>query len=127
MAKVSTKKTLSVEDRIVEGLTAFRDALRDGCSLEEKFTVRTVELDLDPQKYDAESVKSTRGLLNVSQSVFAQLLGTSVKTVQSWEQGKNSPSNMAARFLDEIRKNPEHWLKRLREASIERDAELCES
>lgn len=38
----------------------------------------------------------------VSQTVFATVLNTSVKTVQSWEQGLKKPSGTALRLLDVI-------------------------
>ena len=43
-------------------------------------------------------------------------LGVSVKTVQAWEQGLQTPPKMACRFMDEIRHDPEHWIERLKEA-----------
>ena len=53
---------------------------------------------------------------SVSQRIFAQFLGVSVDAVQSWEGGVNTPSDMACRFMDEIRFNPEYWRKRLMES-----------
>jgi putative transcriptional regulator len=103
----------------VRGLTAFRSAVRDKERVDEKFTVRTVELDLEPQTFSAKDVKDTRALVGVSQGVFAQILGVSANTVQAWEQGLRTPSNMAARFIEEIRAHPEHWKQRLREAAVE--------
>ena len=70
--------------------------------------------DLQPTQYDAASVKKVRKLLGASQSIFARFLGVTAKTVQSWEQGQSTPSDMACRFLDEIRAAPEYWLNRLR-------------
>lgn len=114
------KNKSSVASMIVAGLTEFRDVLCDGRPLQqsERFTVRTVELDLDPTQYAPETVRATRAMLSVSQPVFAQLLGTSVDTIQSWEQGVRVPSRMARRFMDEIRANPDHWMRRLRQAMV---------
>jgi DNA-binding transcriptional regulator YiaG len=55
-----------------------------------------------------------------SQAVFAKLLGVSLNTVRAWEQGVNHPSDMACRFLDEIRRDPAYWVRRLKEAVIAR-------
>jgi hypothetical protein len=44
--------------------------------------------------------------------------------VQAWESGVNTPSDMACRFMDEIRHNPEYWQKRLSE-SISRKVETA--
>jgi len=65
-------------------------------------------------------VRRTRGLLRASQAVFARFLGVSVKTVRAWEQGFNVPSDMACRFMDEIRRDPSYWLRRLRSAIVAR-------
>jgi len=48
--------------------------------------------------------------------LFAHFLGVSVKTVRSWEQGK-TPSDIASRFMDEIRHNPNYWRQRLKESA----------
>lgn len=117
--RTRAKRVSSVESRVVRGLTAFRSAVRDKERVDEKFTVRTVELDLEPQTFSAKDVKDTRALVGVSQGVFAQILGVSANTVQAWEQGLRTPSNMAARFIEEIRAHPEHWKQRLREAAVE--------
>ncbi|HWL07652.1 MAG TPA: helix-turn-helix domain-containing protein [Planctomicrobium sp.] len=77
--------------------------------------MRTIKLSLQPTKYTPEDAVAARNLLGASQVVFAEFLGVSVKTVQAWEQGTNPPSGMAARFLDEIRHNPEVYKKRLLE------------
>jgi putative transcriptional regulator len=77
--------------------------------------VRRVVLDLEPQTYTPEQIRAVRKLLNVSQSIFAQLLGVSVKAVQKWERG-GVPSDIACRFMDEIRRDPNYWKKRLKDS-----------
>lgn len=81
-----------------------------------RFTCRTFVLDLEPASYNPNDVKSTRKLLSASQGMFAKFLGVSIKTVRAWEQGTNTPSDMACRFMDEIRRNPDYWRSRLRES-----------
>jgi putative transcriptional regulator len=115
MAKAKNKVS-DVERDLIAGLEGFRDSLKAGDKIEKKYTVRRVVLDLEPQSYTAKQVKDVRGLLNVSQGVFAQLLGVSIKTVQKWE-AETTPSDMACRFMDEICRNPNYWRKRLREAA----------
>jgi putative transcriptional regulator len=110
----TTKK--SVGARIIERLEGFRDVLQSGQKLSERFTCRKVILDLEPTQYGPEQVKQTRELLNASQALFAKFLGVSVSTVRSWEHGTNVPSAMARRFLDEIRRDPQHWLRRIHSA-----------
>jgi putative transcriptional regulator len=111
-------KKASVGERIVRGLQEFVDTLEKKQPITQKFTCRVVELDLRPTPYDPKHVKETRLLLNASQSVFARFLGVSVKTVRAWEQGVNTPNDMACRFMDEIKFNPEYWIKRLQEAAV---------
>jgi DNA-binding transcriptional regulator YiaG len=106
---------------IIGALSEFRDAIRAKIPLEQKFTVRTVEIDLKPRPYGAADVKQTREILNVSQAIFAAFLGVDVKTVHSWEQGAKQPSPMACRFMDEIAHSPEHWRKRLRQSITTRE------
>lgn len=106
----------NVGDEIIRGLTGMRDALRDGVHLPDRFTMRTIELDLEPRDWSPEEIKELREHLRASQAVFAKLIGTSIKTVQAWEQG-NSPPPMARRLLDCIEQNQEPWKKILQEAA----------
>jgi putative transcriptional regulator len=112
----------TVGKKIIEGLREFTEALENDEPLAEKFTCRKVTLDLLPVPYSPKAVKATRKLLMVSQGVFAQFLGVSVKTVRAWEQGRTTVGDMACRFMDEIQRSPEYWRKRLRESIRVKDA-----
>jgi putative transcriptional regulator len=46
-----------------------------------------------------EQIKQIREKANVSQSVFAALLNTSVSTVQKWEIGQKRPTGIALKLL----------------------------
>ncbi|HEX3657415.1 MAG TPA: hypothetical protein VHV55_16615 [Pirellulales bacterium] len=105
----------SVERDLVAGLEGFLADLKGDKPIEKKYTCRRVVLDLVPQPYTVARVKATRQLLNASQGLFAQFLGVSVKAVRAWEQGR-TPGEMACRFMDEIRHNPEYWRSRLQES-----------
>jgi putative transcriptional regulator len=50
-------------------------------------------------------IAALREKMNASQAVFAHYLNVSVKTVQSWEQGKK-PSGAALKLLSIVRRNP---------------------
>lgn len=113
--------------KIVGALTEFRDALKGGVRIDDRFTVRTVELDLRPRLYTAEDVKRVREQLNLSQPLFARFLGVGVKTVRSWEQGARPPSPMASRFLDEIASAPDYWRERLQSLISTRGKRVVES
>ncbi len=108
----------SVASRIVSRLTAFTNALENDVAVSEKFTVRKIRLNLEPTAYHPAAVRKTRGLLQLSQPLFAKFLGVAVQTVRAWEQGDNTPSDMACRFLDEINANPTYWQRRLQSAAV---------
>jgi|SRR5687768_11403049 putative transcriptional regulator len=97
-----------VGDRIISGLTELRDALRAGVPLEQRFTVRMVEID-EPEQFDPARVRTLRARLKVSQAVFAKLLGVSTVLAQSWEQGARAPSTLARRLLAEVERDPRRW------------------
>lgn len=103
----------SVGSRIVSRLNEFADALESGANISEKFTVRTLPLNLLQSQYDSKAVRKTRDLIGLSQALFARFLGVSPATVRAWEQGSNVPSGIASRFMDEIQFAPDHWQKRL--------------
>jgi putative transcriptional regulator len=102
------KPPKNVGDRIIDGLTELRDALRSGAPLERGFTVRTVEVP-EPELFDAKRIRTLRQQLQVSQSVFARLVGISTVLAQSWEQGVREPSPLARRLLGEIERDPKRW------------------
>lgn len=108
----------SVARRIRDRLKGFADALQRGEKVENLYTCRKVVLDLQPAPYDPELVKRTRKMLGASQAIFAQFLGVSVKTVCAWERGDKTPRDVACRFMDEIRRDPDYWRARLAGAAI---------
>lgn len=81
----------------------------------ESFTSRRVRVRVKPRAYTSSKVRNTRSKLRLSQHLFADFLGTNVKTIESWEQGRRNPSPMARRFMDELNRHPDHWRKVLAE------------
>ena len=108
------KKRATIADQIVRVLEELADSLEAGEEPTEHFNCHKVVLDLQRTSYDHELVKNTRRTLRASQTIFARFLGVSVQAVRGWEQGKQEPSDMACRFMDEIRSNPDYWRERLR-------------
>jgi putative transcriptional regulator len=106
---------------LIRGLTEFRDALRDDQPIEKRFTVRTVILNLEPGAYGPAELRAIRTRFETSQGVFAQLIGVSVKTVQSWEQGSPVPA-IARRLLDVMLAEPAPWQRMLQQAATVRKA-----
>lgn len=112
MGKLSRKAKPTIGRRIVSRMTEFADALEADGELFLKFTCRKIVLKLEPADYNPVLVKRTRAILRASQALFAKFIGVSVGAVQSWERGTNEPSEMACRFMDEIRHNPTYWRQR---------------
>ena len=52
-------------------------------------------------------VVEARHRVGLSQSLFAQLLGVSVRTLQGWEQGKRNPTGAAQTLLRIAMRHPE--------------------
>ena len=58
------------------------------------------------QRFEADSIKSIRNGLGMTQYVFASFMGVSPKTVEAWESGKNNPNGSASRILSMIQIDP---------------------
>lgn len=89
--------------RLESRMLDLRDTLQSNVPLEKKFTARVVTLDLEPRDFDGDEIREIRQHLQVSQAIFAQILGASVKTIASWEQGTRTPTFMARRLLEFIK------------------------
>lgn len=64
----------------------------------------------DVSTFSNRQVQKIRHKIGVSQPLFAQLLGVSVKTVRSWEQGIATPSGSSCRLLDLFDKSKDEAL-----------------
>ncbi len=63
-------------------------------------TARRRKVTISPvPEYNAYKIKEIREALNLSQMIFAEAIGVSVKTVEAWESGRNKPQGPASRFL----------------------------
>lgn len=70
----------------------------------DEITMRKLDALCLPLKrpFRPEDVRRIREENNVSQAVFAAILGIGKTTVQQWEQGVKKPSGTAQRLLDFI-------------------------
>lgn len=59
-----------------------------------------------------EEIREVRMFLCVTQEKFAQLLGTTVVSVNRWENGKTIPSRLYIKEIKELRKNNGSYLCR---------------
>ena len=50
--------------------------------------------------YTSDEIKQIRMRQNMTQRLFAEAFGVSIKTVEAWETGTNSPSGVANRMLE---------------------------
>ena len=55
--------------------------------------------------FTASEIKEIRVRHNMTQRLFAEALGVSIKTVESWEAGINKPSGIASRMLNMLKQD----------------------
>jgi len=104
----TTKDNLG--DLLVKSLTELRDGLRDRSA---KLTIRTVDIP-EPNTYGPSELHALRDKLQLSQALFARLLGVSKKLVEAWETGTRKPSLMACRLLDAVSRDPTGFIRQTR-------------
>ena len=84
----------SLFDDILEGLQQAIDYERG-----EGDAKRTTYV-IDPvKKYNRDEIKQVRVNAGMTQTVFANYLGVSVKTVEAWERGRTHPTGPAYRLM----------------------------
>jgi DNA-binding transcriptional regulator YiaG len=118
--KPSPEQSSPIGRRLIAGMESLLATMKAGGlpAVEKKFTVRRVKTGkFEVPALAKEDVVAIRESLGVSQPVFAGLLGVSAALVRGWEQGLKVPSGIALRFLAEIRRNPEYWKGRVRQAA----------
>ncbi|MCD8513141.1 MAG: helix-turn-helix domain-containing protein [Nitrincola sp.] len=85
---------------------SFFDDLKD--SLQEAVDIKNgKQVPVRVSHYEIADVKAIREKLNVSQCEMAQVLGTSVDTIKSWETKRRNPTGLAAKVLATINDNPD--------------------
>lgn len=72
-------------------------------NLKARKTTRTI---IPPEKFTSDEIKEIRANTGLTQMLFAEYMGVSVKTVEAWESGRNHPDGAARRLLSITRKNP---------------------
>ena len=113
MKKAKTKRVRAksaprtMAQRTIQSMTEGLDILESGGQL----TRRQVHFTQPPQKISAAQVARIRKKMACSQSVLADLLNVSPKTVQSWEHNLSRPSGPALRLLQMIQRNPESLIQ----------------
>jgi putative transcriptional regulator len=83
-----------------EGIRAGLEEVVSSFETGRKLTCRTIRLPEAPPAINSEQIANLRQeKLHLSQNVFASVLNVSLKTVQAWEQGRNTPCGPALRLL----------------------------
>jgi putative transcriptional regulator len=127
MKKVNDNKSPSVGEEIIQGLTGLRDALANREKIYKRFTMRTVNLVLEPQEFTAEEITALRKTFRASQTVFAMLIGVKPSTLRNWEQGRTSPPAWGRRLLEVMQECPEPFRVMLEKGAEEKQATCAES
>lgn len=84
-----------------------------------KTSVKVVTWEIFPvPSFEAQDIKRIREKVGLSQPLFAELLGISVKTVRSWEQGIASPSKASSRLLESLDKARDKMLHLYQEIHV---------
>ena len=92
----------NVYDSIMAGLA---EAIADAEGQKPALRRRMVTV-MPVKKYGADEVQNIRKGTGMSQKLFADYMGVSVKTVEAWEAGTNQPSGTASRILNMMEMNP---------------------
>lgn len=114
--KAKTKATtLSFREQMAHSMAELQGMVDRGESPSGngRLTVHRIRVS-EPGEYDAKAIRTARERLNVSQPVFAQLLGVSAVLVRSWERGVRSPAPVARRLLDQVQDDPKRFLSLVR-------------
>lgn len=109
--------------RIVAAFEEAIEVMRSGGPSAARLTARTYRADFATHDYGPDDVRRVRGLLGMSQALFAGFLGVDANTVRSWEQGNRPPSLIARRFLGEIESDPGYWKRRVSQSLTPAGAE----
>ncbi len=71
-----------------------------------KGAARTVTYKIDPVvEFNKDQIREIRMQAQMTQSVFANCLGVSVKTVEAWERGRTHPTGPAYRLIGILAQN----------------------
>lgn len=101
------KKTNEKQTKLGQGLLK---GLKEAVAFEnKKLDLRTTTMEIPdvPPEFNKTEVKAVRERLNVSQPIFAKILGVSDDTVKAWERGANKPSGSSARLIQIAKEEPQ--------------------
>ncbi len=101
---MSKIKDTSVFEGIMSGLQealAYEKGDENACRV-----VRVSDVVVEPvPEIGKDEVQTIRLSMNLSQKVFADVVGVSKKTVEAWENGRNKPEGAARRLIGLMAQN----------------------
>ncbi len=72
------------------------------------FQTRGSDVEIQPVKdFVFLEVKEIRKSMNLTQRLFAEYLGVSVRTVEAWEGRRNQPDGPTSRLLEILKNDPD--------------------
>ena len=85
-----------------------KKGLEEAIAFEEgKLNARVKTASVTPVvRYSASDIKKIRQDAGLTQALFAAYMGVSLKTVEAWESGRNTPAGPASRLLALTQANP---------------------
>jgi putative transcriptional regulator len=93
-------------DSMLKGLTQAIEYVQGDETKGRSKEVKLKKLEVVPLKdYSKEELKNIRLQNNLTQKNFADCLGVTKKTVESWERGRNKPSGASVRMFQIMEKN----------------------
>ncbi len=95
---------MNVYESIVQGLNEAIE-YKKGNKEVARVVVRSVVAPIP--KIESEEIRNIRTSLNMTQRMFADIIGVSKKTVEAWEAGTNTPSGAARRMLSMLKADPQ--------------------
>ncbi len=103
---------MNVYDSIIKGLNEAVEYEKGNIN------AKTASISVAPlPDINSSDIKNIRQSLDMTQMIFAAVMGVSVKTVEAWEAGTNTPSGTARRMLFLLKTDPKipekyHFLSR---------------
>lgn len=89
-------------DRLVASMEKVVSHLKHGTGS----GIRRYSIPSPPKTISSSEIKNIRNKLDVTQPVFAHLIGVSIATAKSWETGRRVPNATARKLLHVASKNP---------------------
>lgn len=71
-----------------------------------KHTIENTEV-TPIKEFSPAEIKALQNKFQVSTRIFGQIMGASLKTIQSWEAGTTKPNKYAYRLMNIFAENPE--------------------